>query len=614
MMTKITDDKGGRYWRLNVALVLNALLILLILLRDTRQFHFDLVSWIYMISVSLGYYVLAVYVIASLSYFILSPFKRLAIAVSGAIIVVVVYYLLIDSYAFSIIKMHIDLFWLKWVVSDFGAFGLSPATLRSALLALVALIAVEVGIFALAKRVRKRRYVIMAIWVLLPLLYVISQVTHVLAYETNDVRITGLTPQLPFYMPITSHSHAAQYANVLPIGEDELSSQSGDYKGMLCYPLDTIICDEKDISQHPNIVILFFESWRYDMMNDSVTPHVYSLAQKSTVCLNHLCSGNSTVAGIFGFFYGLCPTYWPAVKANNAIIHNPVLIDVLMKRNYAFGIYAKSNFQRHKIKDAVFRDIPIHEDFIGKTKIEQDSDMNRQLISFLHQQKRLGKPFMAMAFYKSNHAPYEYPPEDTVFRPAADKNLMDTGDDADATEYLNDYRNSTRYVDSLVGDVLKELDSLGFMANTIVIISTDHGEEFNDNKAGYWGHGSNYTQYQTRVPLIFYAPGRESRQLTRPTGHIDVVPTLLEEFLGCRNAIGDYSNGQNLFKNISGVRSFVVGSYVSHAFIMGDNVYEINPYSVKDYKEYNIKEKASSPSRDVLSEIANEMGRFLKRN
>ncbi|MDD4052839.1 MAG: hypothetical protein PHR28_13200, partial [candidate division Zixibacteria bacterium] len=127
----------GGYWRVNVAIAANALLVILILLRNTRDLHFDFVSWTYMISVSLGYYVLAIYIIASLSYLILSSLNRWAVAVSGAIITTVVYFLLIDSFTFTIISMHIDIFWLRWILEDFAAFGLSPATLLSAVAALV---------------------------------------------------------------------------------------------------------------------------------------------------------------------------------------------------------------------------------------------------------------------------------------------------------------------------------------------------------------------------------------------------------------------------------------------------------------------------------------------
>ena len=609
---KQTENRRSTYFLLTVAVALNAPLVFLILLRNTRQFHFDIVSWTYMVSVTLGYYVLAMLVFASVAYLLLCPLRRLALVVSGVLVTTAVYYLLVDSYTFGIMKMHIDLFWLKWIVSDFDAFGLSRNTLQSALVAALILVAVEIGIFAIARRTGRRKLLTGIVWGLLPVLFVVSQMTHVLAYERNDVRVTGLTPQLPMYLPVVSHKNAVRYAGMLPLGEEEILNRLDEGYGVIHYPSHPIVCGGTVGVANPNILILVLESWRYDMMNPEVTPNIYELSKVSTTCLNHFCSGNSTVAGIFGLFYGLHPTYWPVVRASNAVIHNPVLIDVLTDKKYAFGIYARSNFKRHKIKDAVFRDIPVHEIFAGQTKVEQDADLNRQLISFLQSQERTGTPVMALAYYKSNHAPYSYPPEDTVFRPAGDLNLMAARDDTDPLEYMNDFKNSTHYIDSLVGRVLQELDSLKLMDRTIIIVTSDHGEEFNDNGGRYWGHGSNYSKYQTRVPFIFYAPGRSPRELRQVTSHIDVPPTLLAEFLGCRNPVNDYSNGRNLFGPLEKVRPLVIGSYVNHAFIIGDDVYEIDPTSVKAYKLDDVGKRASAPPPEMLKRIPDEMSRFVK--
>ena len=610
MFVSGTRDLLRGYGRLSLVAVLNAPLVMLILLKNIEWSQFGPVAWAYFISVCLGYYVLAFYVVASLSYFLLFPFRRLALAVGGIIITIIVYFLLVDSFVAEIVRRHIDFFWLEWVINDLDAFGLSAATLRGALVALLFLAALELGIFALSRRLKHHKRVAVAAWVLLLALYVVSQAAHAVAYEKNDIRITSLTPQLPFYLPITSHRNAARYGGALPIGEDEFAVESADAT-VLNYPRHAMEYEPFADSLRPNIVVFFFESWRFDMLNDSATPHVNALARKSTVCLNHFCSGNSTVAGVFGFFYGLHPTYWPAVKAENLVIHNPVLMDVLSERGYTFGIFAKSNYERHKIKDAVFRDITVREAFAGVSAVQQDADMTAQLIAFFRQQKQTGKPFLAHAFYKSNHAPYRYPASDTVFRPAGDKNLVGIAKDADPTLYLNDYRNATRYVDRLIGEVLHELDTLGFLANTIVIVSTDHGEEFNDNRDGFWGHGSNYTQYQTRVPLVFYAPGKEPRCLERVTGHVDVVPTLLEEFLGCLNPPEDYSNGCNLFTDGEDARPMVIGSYVNHAFVVGDDVFEVNPLYVEDYKLDDIQAKASAPTPEALKRLADELGRFF---
>ena len=43
-------------------------------------------------------------------------------------------------------------------------------------------------------------------------------------------------------------------------------------------------------------------------------------------CCGCRSSGNATPTGVFSLFYGLHPTYWATVKANNAAIDNPVLI------------------------------------------------------------------------------------------------------------------------------------------------------------------------------------------------------------------------------------------------------------------------------------------------
>jgi membrane-anchored protein YejM (alkaline phosphatase superfamily) len=189
-------------------------------------------------------------------------------------------------------------------------------------------------------------------------------------------------------------------------------------------------------------------------------------------------------------------------------------------------------------------------------------------------------------------------------------NLVFTGDGTDPEYYLNDYRNSIHYVDALVGEIVQQLESLGALANTVIIVTTDHGEEFNDNKANYWGHGSNFTQYQTRVPLIIYLPDKEPQRITHATSHIDIAPTLLQDFFGCTSNIRDYSNGRNLFAKQTGLRPLVIGSYFNHALIIEDSVYEIYPLYTRKYKLNDITLKASRPRPDMLKMIMGDINRF----
>ncbi len=576
-----------------------------------KNVDFSILMWVYISCVFIGYYSLPLIFVVTFIFLLFFPFRRVAVFCSGAIIIIFVYYLLLDSFTYNITKIHIDSFWLGYVINDFSGLGLPTSTFYVLLVILLGIIAFEIGVFNVARKLRKHKHLIPIFLVLMVLAFGISQGIHIIAYQKNDSRITSLTPHFPAYIPFTSQKNAIKYGGLLPIGKDELGAISKEYQySSLNYPLSDMEYSVPAGQKLPNIVIILLESWRFDMMNDTVSPNIHALSQKSSVFLKHFSSGNQTTCGIFGMFYGLHPTYWASVKANSTLIDNPVFIDILKKNRYAFGIYAKSKFERHKIKDTIFRGIEVHESFSGKSIPDQDKDMTRQLISFLYDQASNQRPFMALAFFKSSHCPYEYPKTHAIFRPAKEINLVLASDGMAPESYLNDYRNSIHYIDELVGEIVQQLESLKAMENTIIIVTTDHGEEFNDNKANYWGHGSNFTQYQTRVPLIIYFPDKEPQCITQATSHIDIAPTLLQDIFGCTSNVRDYSNGRNLFARQTGLRPFVVGSYFNHAFIIEDNVYEIYPLYTKKYKLNDIMLKASRPRPDILKMLMEEINRF----
>jgi len=61
--------------------------------------------------------------------------------------------------------------------------------------------------------------------------------------------------------------------------------------------------------------------------------------------------------------------------------------------------------------------------------------------------------------------------------------------------------------------------------NTIVIITSDHGEEFMEH--GHFDHGSDLYATQTRIPLIIHVPGVAAKKITQMTQSIDIYPTVL---------------------------------------------------------------------------------------
>ncbi|MEA2062604.1 MAG: sulfatase-like hydrolase/transferase, partial [Gemmatimonadota bacterium] len=87
--------------------------------------------------------------------------------------------------------------------------------------------------------------------------------------------------------------------------------------------------------------------------------------------------------------------------------------------------------------------------------------------------------------------------------------------------------------DEQIGRVLEILDSLGLTGKTIVVLSSDHGEELFDH--GWLGHAStslNGTLFDEsiRIPLIISLPDRlpRGRVVRQQVQSVDLMPTLFE--------------------------------------------------------------------------------------
>jgi membrane-anchored protein YejM (alkaline phosphatase superfamily) len=175
---------------------------------------------------------------------------------------------------------------------------------------------------------------------------------------------------------------------------------------------------------------------------------------------------------------------------------------------------------------------------------------------------------------------------------------------------LNDYRNAVHYVDGLIGDLLQRMRALGLLENTIVIVTGDHGEEFNDSRDNTWMHGGNFTQYQTRVPLIVYVPGKAGRRVSTVTSEVDIAPTILQEALHCGWNTQEYSNGFNLFGQLPERRPIVVASYIHHALILGDKVFVVWPMYVQRYDLNGRKTVTGWPDAQMTRAAMEEITRF----
>ena len=175
-----------------------------------------------------------------------------------------------------------------------------------------------------------------------------------------------------------------------------------------------------------------------------------------------------------------------------------------------------------------------------------------------------------------------------------------------------DYRTSVHFVDSLIGSVLDDLARRGLQEDTVVIITSDHGEEFDDSGAGLKDHGSGYTRYQLQVPMIISIPGRVPSVYRHRSSHYDLVPTLMQDVLGCSNPPSDYSSGRNLF-SAEDWDWLLAGSYYNYAVLEPDQITVTYPHGSFEVRDWNYKIAPDPQVRgDVLESVIKENSRFYR--
>jgi arylsulfatase A-like enzyme len=120
------------------------------------------------------------------------------------------------------------------------------------------------------------------------------------------------------------------------------------------------------------------------------------------------------------------------------------------------------------------------------------------------------------------HAPYAPPPEyQSLFADIPPREPVVLASEALA------YDRETRHADTQVGRLMDAVRRLDLADRTIVIVTSDHGEEFGEH--GGRGHGRSLHREVLQVPLIVWAPGLiPPARLAEPASLLDVAPTVLD--------------------------------------------------------------------------------------
>jgi len=160
---------------------------------------------------------------------------------------------------------------------------------------------------------------------------------------------------------------------------------------------------------------------------------------------------------------------------------------------------------------------------------------------------RQARPFFLFVHTYQVHQPYDQPPPyDSLFVPPGHRGyalpkvslpiaILDKFKDgsfpptaADVEAFRARYDGEVRHADAFVGRLLSTLRERGLDRDTIVLLTSDHGEDLFDH--GGFDHGDTLYDEALRVPMILWGPGRipEGKTAEAAVGSIDILPTLVE--------------------------------------------------------------------------------------
>lgn len=385
------------------------------------------------------------------------------------------------------------------------------------------------------------------------------------------------------------------------------------------YPLQPL---EFDGTTGSNIVIIVVDALRFDMMKSDIMPHTAAAAARHGFFnfSRHFSGGNSTAAGIFSLFYSLPFSYWNSVSGVP-----PVLMKTVSDRHYETGIFASARLDSPDFAGNIFSGIKnLRTGSAGTNTIERDQNALDDFFVFLDEfKKRDGnsktddskKHFMSFVFFDGPHA-YAVPEKyHRPFMPSPDSmNYMILNQGTDPLPWLNLYKNSVYYTDSLIGRIIERLERDGRFNDTIVIITGDHGQELNETKHNSWGHNSNFSDWQTRVPMLLYVPGLKGNVMDYHTAHYDIVPTLMKRAFGCTTDPYSYSMGRDMIDGYGdkGRPYTIISSYTMKAVREENRISEFSNYGKINHFDENANTSDEGASAQVLKNALKDFGRFYK--
>ena len=289
-----------------------------------------------------------------------------------------------------------------------------------------------------------------------------------------------------------------------------------------------------DLCLRCNVVLVSLDTVRADHVGfhgyrRPTTPNLDGFADHAVVFEKAVSQSAWTRPAHASMFTGLYPSEHGMIAVDRNVAldrRQPMLASVLRANGYATAAFTGGgNMSAHFGFDAGFDEYRSPGRRLGDSLAEVDAWLDsvgdRPFFLFVHGYEA-HRPYRSMAVDRSAVGISPTPPAIGIKR-ACRKGR----DPADVAAYLDEYDAAIHHGDRALGLLLTSLARRGRMDDTVVVITSDHGEEFLEHGACF--HIRSLHREIVHVPLVYYVPGVEPRKVAPLVpASVSVAPTILD--------------------------------------------------------------------------------------
>ena len=538
-----------------------------------------------------GFLVFAIYLLTLFPLTFLIPSRSLFRFLSVCFATFGLTVLLIDTQAYQTINLHLTPVVWELLFSDESSAVRTDLQHLFVVLPLVFLL--QLGLSEWVWR-KQRKLSHKRVGRPLAAVFFVSFIASHLIYMWSDAYfyspVTSQKSNFPLSYPMTAKSFMEKHGL---LDRDEYLKRLEETQNtvdLVNYPIEEIKFGRR--ANNLNILLVSVNNLRADVLTPELMPNTYQFASENLNFTNHYSSSNDTF-GLFGLFYGLPSSYASSIEAQGAA---PIMLDVLESQKYQFGLFSGDNFEDPLYQETIFRKLPM-----SKAPFDPETSNDEQTIArwstWVEQKKQPWFSYLELSTV-DNFDQY-----DSAASNGSTSDRLRAG-----------YNHSVTLADNELHLLFTKLTELELLDSTVVVITSNHGTEFNETKTNSWGSNSNYSRFQLQVPMIVHWPGRVAGVYNHRSSHLDFSVTIMQDLLGVSSNPSDFSSGRNMF-NEAKRKWILAGDSRELALITDEQTTVIDKFgNFKLYDDNYQRLKEENPTLPVLMQGFTELQRFYAKD